>query len=128
MKKDELIEVARRELGMGPSRAQSETVTTLREKIRARREMVKVSEDPLSTLPKGLDKMDKAHLEEQVRFRDLTAIPEKATRAQLIIAIRDDVENRNLLDVSTTEWTQVQTTTEDDDSEMTAARSSKMRR
>ena len=100
MHKEELVELARKELGMTVAAAQNETVTTLWEKIRTRRNMVKVTSDPLSSLPKGLDKLDKAHLEEQVRFRDL-AVPEKATRAQLIIAIRDDVENRNLLDAST---------------------------
>ena len=95
MTKDELIEVARNELGMTIVQATTETVVTLREKIRAYRKAVKDAGDPLNSLPPGLDKMHKADLLTEMETRQLP-IANQMTRPAMIIAIRDNVEVRQL--------------------------------
>ena len=57
MNKAELVELARRELGMSLMEANDQTVIMLRERIRARREMLHTVADPNDALPKGLNKM-----------------------------------------------------------------------
>ena len=94
MNKEELVEVARKELGMNPGQAQAETVVTLRERIRRVRELTKLENlDPEAQLPKGLGAMKLADLVEEVNRRQLP-LPDKPTRAQLQILIRDDVSFR----------------------------------
>ena len=97
MSKAELSELARKELGMTVTQANKETVITLREKIRAVRQITKVQVDPLATAPKGLEKMSLTQLKEEVVFRKLPE-PPSATRAKLIVIIRDDVEARIVLE------------------------------
>ena len=57
MKKDELVEVARRELGLTQAQAQEETVLVLRERIRSHRfenrYQQMMSTNPDAHLPKG---------------------------------------------------------------------------
>ena len=101
MRKEDLIEVARRELGMHRYDAEKETVTTLREKIRRNRSQTQEEADPLVTLPKGLERMTSAHLcnECQMRGLDISPLPghrgSVKTRAQMILMIREDVELKN---------------------------------
>ena len=100
MCKADLVQVARQELGMTIAQAEAETVTTLREKIRRQREVLKADENPFQKVPKGLEKMPLAALMEEANLRQL-AIPPKATRPALIVAIRDDVAQRSLLSTTT---------------------------
>ena len=96
MSKADLQEVARQELGMTFAQSQQETLITLREKIRRVREMTKIKEDPLADLSKGLGAMKAEDLRTEVLKRNLPVIP-KATRAQMMIQIQDDVKQRNTL-------------------------------
>lgn len=93
MKKVELAEVARKELGMTVAQAQKETVITLREKIRRVRAVTNLTEDPLAKAPKGLDRLSLDELKEQVITRDLQMM-DKPTRAALNRQIRDDIQTR----------------------------------
>ena len=93
MNKAELVEIARKELGLTVTQAEKETVLVLRERIRATRSATAVVGDPLSRLPKGLDKMLVSDLKEQLVIRGLPE-PEHATRARMIMLIRDDVVSR----------------------------------
>jgi len=96
MKKDELIEVARMELGMSLAKAMSETTTVLRERIRANRDLLKDTVDPFDAIPKGLEKMSLAELTTEMNARSLT-IAAKMTRPKMIVAIRDDVDARKFI-------------------------------
>ena len=71
MNKAGLVEVARQELGMTIAAAEKETVTTLREKIRANRKKETMNQDPLTVLPKGLEKMTWLELHEEMQKRSL---------------------------------------------------------
>ena len=93
MNKAELVEIARKELGLTVTQAEKETVLVLRERIRATRSATTVAGDPLSKVPKGLDKMLASDLKEQLVIRGLPE-PEHATRARMIMLIRDDVVSR----------------------------------
>ena len=93
MNKAELVEVARKELGLTVTQAEKETVLILRERIRATRSATEVVGDPLTRLPKGLDKMLVADLKTELVIRGLPE-PEHATRARMIMLIRDDVVSR----------------------------------
>jgi hypothetical protein len=100
MTKDDLVEVAQRELGMTRARAAKETVVTIREKIRRARKQSEEEEDPHNWLPKGLALMtaDQLRIECIQRGMDVEALPgEKGpfkTRPQMILMIREDVELR----------------------------------
>jgi len=98
MSKDQLVEVARQELGMTLAQAEGSTVLILREKIRRQRVLLKESEDPLNSLPKGLERMKLSELIAEIDKRQLPlpsgAGPNQATRAAMILAIRDDVDVR----------------------------------
>ena len=93
MNKAELVEVARKELGLTVTQAEKETVLILRERIRATRSAAEVAGDPLTKLPKGLDKMLVADLKTELVIRGLPE-PEQPTRARMIMLIRDDVVSR----------------------------------
>ena len=101
MKKSDLVEVAQRELGVTMSQANSETVLTLREKIRRNRSQAAEEKDPLSRTPKGLERMTVEALlaECAVRRLDTEALPGSTrrlkTRPQMILMIREDVELRS---------------------------------
>ena len=101
MRKEDLIELARRELGMPRPDAEKESVITLREKIRRNRAQVQEEADPLVTLPKGLERMTAEELCRECRARnlDITPLPghrgQVKTRPQMILMIREDVELKN---------------------------------
>jgi hypothetical protein len=112
MTKGELMEVARKELGMSMSQSAKETVVTLREKIRSQRTVSEMASDFRTTIPKNLNGMIKADLQAEVTLRELPLIP-MATRPQMIVQIRDDVNTRRLeagLDQNSTSSTQDQET------------------
>ena len=92
MKKTELVEVAMAELNMTLAQAEKETVTTWRGKIKMRRDSQKMALDPMMNLPKGLERIKKAELQEEMRKRGLP-VPEHnpMNRAMMITQIRDQV-------------------------------------
>jgi hypothetical protein len=89
MRKQELIEVARRELGLRHEQAEAITVIELREAIRAHREQTKVLLHPHASYPKGLSKMTAQELTQECAERGL--LVDRATRPQMIAAIRNHV-------------------------------------
>ena len=101
MKKEELVEVARRELGLTQAQAQEETVLVLRERIRGHRfenrYQQMMSTNPDAHLPKGLQRMTHPELTQECIRRGIE-IPSgssnraQATRAQMIILIQDHVK------------------------------------
>ena len=101
MTKEQLIEVARQELGMKRETASKETVVTLREKIRSQRKSQNAVIDPLLALPKGLGKMTVEHLAYECHLRGIdpstTDRPghQWKTRPQMITLIRDLVDRNN---------------------------------
>ena len=96
MNKEQLVETARRELGVSLTVASRDTVIVLREKIRRVRQIVEVKDDPLTELPRGLEKMKLEELKELHAERSLPQA-EKMTRAAIILQIRDDVLQRSML-------------------------------
>ena len=84
------------ELGLAYAKTQSYTVEVLRELIRQQREVSKCTGDPRDQLPVGLSRLKLEDLKVVVLSRNLP-LPDKATRPQLFVLIRDDVEARNLL-------------------------------
>ena len=90
MKKAELVEVAMAELSMTLAQAEKETVTTLRENIKMRRDSQEMALDPMMNLPKGLERMRKEELEEEMKKRGLP-VPEHnpINRAMMITQIMD---------------------------------------
>jgi hypothetical protein len=96
MTKVELVEMARTQLGMTLATANTKTVVVLRELLRASKAQTEEILDPLAKIPKGLDQMVKAALESEMEFRNLE-VRDKMTRPQMILAIRDQVEERKLL-------------------------------
>ena len=93
MNKEGLIEVAIRELNMTRVQAGAETVLTLRERIRKARALNIVEADPLRKIPPGLDRMKADQLATECTKRLLSTATLK-TRPQMILAIREDVANR----------------------------------
>ena len=97
MRRVELDEVARQELGMTEGALARETVISLRERIRAAREAAYRESDPLKRVPGGLDRMKAAQLVEECVRRGLNPHTESGksrTRPQMIVMIRDDVTAR----------------------------------
>ena len=95
MKKEQLIEVARRELCMTIAQAQTTQVRFLREQIRKQRKMAKMSTDPMAYIPKGLSRMNLAELKEEHEKRGLPW-PAKATKVAFEQMITDDCKRREL--------------------------------
>ena len=91
MTKADLVEVARRELGMTKTQAEKDTVIILREKIRRNREVVAEAQDPMLVLPKGLQRMNHADLLLEMERRNLP-IPENPTRPMMILMIKEQVD------------------------------------
>ena len=118
MSRADLEEVARKEIGVTQAELNKETVTTLRERIRLNRAMLKTATDPLASLPKGLSKMLSEALREEIQLRGLPEWP-NATRAQMEILVRDDVAARITLSNRAT------SSTTDDDFEMVPERRAK---
>jgi len=98
MSKDQLVQIALQELGVTLAQAEGMTVLVLREKIRRQRILLKEQEDPLNSLPKGLERLKFSQLVAEIDKRGLPlpsgAGPNQATRASMILAIRDDVDVR----------------------------------
>ena len=69
MKKEDLLEVARRELGLEPHQLEKVTVLEIREKIRQHRVENKAVLDPRLQVPKGLSKMTVVELSHQCEAR-----------------------------------------------------------
>ena len=93
MNKGELVEVAHRELGMSYEEASRKTVLHLRELIRRARSEAAVEQNPLCRVPPGLDRMKKEDLQAECLNRDILA-DATWTRPRMIVAIREDVEER----------------------------------
>ena len=101
MKKDELVELALKELGMTQVRAEKETVITLRERIRARRKMLEVQEDPLAVMPVGAGKLGK---EDLIKLRKERGVyVDGATKPQMMCKLKDQVDERTILSTTTQE-------------------------
>lgn len=92
MKKDELLEVARRELDLRPDQAARFTVIELRELIRQARDQARgVNDDPLARMPKGMQRMTHAELVAECGRRNI-GLGTRPTRAEMMVAIRAQVE------------------------------------
>ena len=81
------------ELGVTVAQAEKMTVTVLREKIREQRQILKMAQDPMMQVPKGLERMLLEDLKIEAMNRDLP-VEDEMTRPQLIVLIREDVEYR----------------------------------
>ena len=90
MQKAELVEVARRELGLTLMAAQKETVPTLRERIRNQRMATTIEDSPLRIKPKGLSKMTLQELKDEAETRNIP-LPKPSTRGKLLVLINDDL-------------------------------------
>ena len=93
MRRHELDEVARRELSMTAGQLRNETVTTLRERIRAARAAAWDMEDPLASAPPGLMRMRVDEVAHQCQLRGLETFigDRRMTKAQMIIALKEFV-------------------------------------
>ena len=102
MNKEELIELARKEMGISRTMAEKETVVTLREKIRQNRTQQQQASNPLLSLPKGLERMTAEQLlvECELRGLDISPLPGSRgghkTRPQMIIMIRAFAEQSSM--------------------------------
>ena len=100
MKKDPLVEVAVRELGMTRVEAMKYDMHSLRERIKRARDMLKTTEDPLAKKPVGFSNMTHAELVRQMEKRNLPMPPGRNgahranTRGFMKVAIEDDIERR----------------------------------
>ena len=102
MNKAELVELARQELSMSQVQAEKETVVTLRERIRSKRDMEKVVDDPLAQMPKGADRMKKEDLIKVCQERGIPTEKE-VTKPQMLCRLRDQVQERTTLSTTTPE-------------------------
>jgi hypothetical protein len=112
MRKSDLVEVARKELGMSLAEANAETGVILKEKLRTNRSLnmmlllVKRADwlritralkhrldDPLALPPLGLGHMKLPELRDEVHTRGLPVIPD-ATREQIKMQIQEDADAR----------------------------------
>ena len=94
--KAELVETARRELGLEYHAANKKTVVVLRQMIKQRRDLQNTIVDPLAVEPKGLEKLSRAQLKEECGVRNLPHEAAHFTRGDFIVMIRDDVSRRQL--------------------------------
>ena len=113
MNKAELVETARKEIGLTIPAAHALTVLELRERLRNFRTVMKDMGDPLSRLPKGLARMKTDALLREMQQRNLP-LPDKNTNAKMICMIRDDVRARWGETLDETDWTQVEAYTQMD--------------
>jgi hypothetical protein len=93
MKKEELVEKERKDVGMTTTQLEKETVASLRERLRSQRDVTEMLCDPLAKAPKGLDSMLKEELKQECLHRDITE-PNPCTRPKMIVLIKDDVARR----------------------------------
>jgi hypothetical protein len=101
MNKAALIETARKELGYTWAFAEKYTVTELRELIRRNRDSGQAVLDPFQALPVGLSKLKQDELMTECHLRSII-LSRPMNRASMILAIRDDVDQRRLLSVTPT--------------------------
>ena len=99
MRKEELIQKVHDDLGITRAHAESMTVLTLREKLRAHKAAVVRMANPLCVVPKGLEKMTRDQLIQDCIAREITEMvlsdgTGEVTRPKMIVAIREDVERR----------------------------------
>ena len=99
MRKEELVQKVHEELRLTRTQAEAMTVLVLREKLRAHRAEITRMENPLCSIPKGLEKMSRDQLIQECVARDiqeevLNDGTGKVTRLKMIVAIRADVEKR----------------------------------
>ena len=103
MKTEQLVEVFIDELGITRSQAEKEIAQTLRQKIKANRDMLNTVADPLDEVPKGLGRMSHAELCKEMEKRGLhmpagqRGAHRANTKGYMIVAIKDHVEQRRLL-------------------------------
>jgi hypothetical protein len=90
MKKADLQELARQELGLRLDQSARLTVIELRELLRQNRATTRLVQDPRFQLPKGLSRMTAAQLQAECEFREI-ALPSRPNRAQMMMAIREYV-------------------------------------
>ena len=93
MNKAELVEKAKRDLGMTEAHMKTETVTSLRQRLRSQKEVTDMLLDPLAKAPKGLDSILKDAPKQECLLRDINE-PDKCTRPKILVLIRDDVARR----------------------------------
>ena len=97
------MEVYIGELGMTRSQAAKEIVKTLRQKIKANRDMLNTVADPLDEAPKGLSRMSHAELCKEMEKRGLhmptgqRGAHRANTKGYMVVATKDDVEQIRLL-------------------------------
>ena len=125
MKKEELVEKARKELGMTTTQLEKETVASLRERLRSQRDVTEMLCDPLAKAPKGLDSMLKEELKQECLHRDITE-PNPCTRPKMIVLIKDDVARRLCAEPSHAQASTFQEC--DEDAEMVELSSTRRRR
>ena len=100
MKKADLVEVAIAELGYTRTQATAKTVIELRERLRVSRKEHREEEDPLLKVPAKMERMVVEELVSECTRRAISVAPlpgekgARKTRAQMMIAIRDDVARR----------------------------------
>ena len=109
MKKEDLLEVARRELGLEPHQLAKVTVIEIWEGLRQHRVENQAVRDPRLQVPKGLSKMTVTELSRECESRniELEAIPSGSrgpNRAQMIIAIKEWVATASGLAQTETDW------------------------
>ena len=98
--KADLLETARKELCYMWAYTEKFTVLELRALLKRNRQTVRQGIDPFETLPKGFGKMAQADLITELHLRDIV-MPQPMNRASMILAIRDNVEQRRLLSAVT---------------------------
>jgi hypothetical protein len=103
MKKPDLVEVARKEIGLRSDQATKLTVIEIRELIRQHRESVKAMEDPLMKLPVGLARMTVEQLKEECVRRNIQHVS-RVTRVQMIMAIKEQVGEARGSEAHGSDW------------------------
>ena len=110
MKKADLVEVAIAELGYTRTQATAKTVIELRERLRVSRKEHREEEDPLLKVPAKMERMVVEELVSECTRRAISVAPlpgekgARKTRAQMMIAIRDDVARRQTPKEAEDEW------------------------
>ena len=97
MNRSELVEKAKKDLGMTEAQMKNETVTSLRERLRSQKEVVDMLYDPLAKSPKGLDNMFKEELKQECLLREIHQ-PDPCKRPKMIVLIQDDVTRRQTME------------------------------
>ena len=95
MRKPELVEKARKDMGMTEGQLKKETVTSLSERLRSQKGVTDMMIDPLAKTSKGLESLVKDELKQECLLRDIH-VPEgkDCTRPKIIALIKDDVATR----------------------------------